>query len=370
MIAEKEVLFKIALTLIKGIGPVHAKTLMAYCGSAEAIFSAKNSSLLKIPGIGPKTVESLNNSQVLQEAEKNLDFTLENNIQVLFINDTGYPEKLRHCNDAPLLLFKKGAADLNQQKSIAIVGTRNATEYGKEITLKLIEEISAYNPLILSGLAYGIDKAAHKAAVDNNLATVGVLAHGLDNVYPSAHRSLAKKMIDKGALLTEFPIDTIPDRPNFPARNRIVAGMCDAVVVVESDINGGALITAEMAYGYHRDVFSIPGKVGSRYSRGCHKMIKTNMAALLESGEDLAYQMGWIHEDNNQKSVKSQKSLFIELNEMETLIVETIGDDDGMTLDKLCLKAELSHSEVVSHMLNLELKGVLKSLPGNRYKNI
>ncbi|RZL44317.1 MAG: DNA-processing protein DprA, partial [Pedobacter sp.] len=234
-------LHKIALTFIKSIGPVNAKNLLAYCGSAEAVFSASKKQLLQIPGIGEKTVEAILNTDALKRAEEELKFVEKHNIEVLFFSDDNYPKRLKNCFDSPILLYFKGEADLNHKRIISIVGTRNATEYGRNLCKQLCMVLAPYNVLIVSGLAYGIDVTAHKECIANNITTVGVLGHGLDRLYPQVHKTVSQKMVLNGGLLSEFPTLTNPDRQNFPQRNRIIAGIADATIVVEASIKGGAL---------------------------------------------------------------------------------------------------------------------------------
>jgi DNA processing protein len=262
-------LHKIALTFIKSIGPVTAKNLLAYCGSAENVFSASKKQLLQIPGVGVKTIDAIRGTDALVRAQQELDFVEKHEIEVLFFSDEKYPKRLKNCIDSPLLLYFKGTADLNHQRIISIVGTRNATAYGKNLCKQLCEVLSPYNVLIVSGLAYGIDVTTHKECIASNIPTVGVLGHGLDRLYPKIHKSISQKMVFNGGLLTEFPILTNPDRQNFPQRNRIIAGIADATIVVEASIKGGALITAEIANSYNKDVYAFPGRTNDVFSEGC-----------------------------------------------------------------------------------------------------
>ena len=251
---------KIALTFIKSIGPVNAKNLLAYCGSAEAVFSASKKQLLQIPGIGDKTVDAILNTDALKRAAEELKFVEKHGIEVLFFSDDNYPRRLKHCVDSPILLYFKGKADLNHPRIISVVGTRNATDYGRNICKQLGEVLSAYNVLVVSGLAYGIDVTAHKECIANEITTIGVLGHGLDRLYPQIHKTVSQKMVLNGGLLSEFPTLTNPDRQNFPQRNRIIAGIADATIVVEASIKGGALITAEIANSYNKDVYAFPAE--------------------------------------------------------------------------------------------------------------
>ena len=357
--------YQVAITLIPGIGDIVGKKLIAYCGGVEAVFKEKKHALMKIPGIGPSIVNSIVGQNVINRAEKEIAFAKKNDIQILFYTHQDYPARLLNCEDGPLLLYYKGKADLNAQRVIAFVGTRKATNDGRKICEKFIEGLKTKDVLVVSGLAYGIDSYAHKAALKENLSTVGVLGHGLDRIYPSQNRKLAENMLEKGGLLTEFITNTIPDRENFPKRNRIVAGMCDAVVVVESAGKGGALITAGLANSYNRDVFAIPGRITDEYSKGCNLLIKSNRAALAESSKDIAYIMGW---DDLKVNVKKQRELFLQLTDEQKLVMKIIEDSKEISVDKLVIESELSMSKVASALLMLEFEGLIQSLPGKLYR--
>lgn len=358
-------LYQIGLTLIPGIGDVNGKRLVAYCGSPKAIFGEKRQSLLKIPGIGQSAVNRIINQSVLKRAEKEIAFIEKNSISPLFFTNSDYPARLLNCEDGPLMLYFLGQANLNPARVVAIVGTRRATNYGKSSCNEFVESLRDKGVQIISGLAYGIDSCAHRKAVDSGIETIGVLGHGLDRLYPAQNRKLAEKMIRKGGLLTEFLTETNPDRENFPKRNRIVAGMIDAVIVIESDRKGGALITAELANSYNRDVFAVPGRVGDEVSRGCNFLIKTNRAALAESGNDVAYFMGW---DEKPTQRKSQKSLFVDLSEDERKILEMIKEKGEIGIDTLVIDSGLPSSKIAAALLNLEFEGLIESLPGKLYK--
>lgn len=362
---EHDLVYQIGITLIPGIGDISGKKLIAYCGSPEAVFSESRAALKKIHGIGEATVNSIVNHSVFDRAEAEIRFIEQNEITPLFYTQPGYPARLLNCEDAPLMLYYKGNSDLNANRVVAIVGTRRATNYGRSCCEEIVDSLADKEVLLVSGLAYGIDSCAHRKAVDRSVETVGVLGHGLDRLYPALNRKLAENMLEKGGLLTEFRSGTKPDRENFPKRNRIVAGMSDAVVVVESDRKGGALITAELANSYNRDVFAVPGKVGDDTSRGCHFLIKTNRAALIESGNDIAYIMGW---DNKPVQPKTQKQLFVQLSEPEKMIYEIIKEAGEIGIDQLVIKSKLSASKVAASLLNLEFEGIVQSLPGKLYK--
>lgn len=366
---EEDLKLKIALTLIPGVGNVTAKTLVSYCGSVEGIFKEKKRRLEKIPDIGPKTAAAIADHTVFEDADEELSFIKKFKVTPLFYLDKNFPERLKNCSDSPVLLFYKGNADLNKSKIIAIVGSRNATDYGKETTEKLVEDLKSLNVTIVSGLAYGIDICAHKSALKNGLETVGVLGHGLDTLYPALHRNVALMMMEQGGLLTEFLTKTKPDQENFPKRNRIVAGISDAVVVIEAAKKGGALITAEIANSYNRDVFAVPGKLTDTFSEGCNHLIKTNKAVLIESAEDIKYIMGW-EEKTSKKNLKKQRQLFIELNDEEKKLIGLLDHAGKLDIDSICSQSLLPVSKVSAILLNLEFKGVLKSLPGKMYELI
>lgn len=357
---------KIALTFVPGIGDITARSLLEYLGNEDAIFEASRSKLSSVPGIRKKTVEAIINKEGFDKAEKELQFIEKYKIQVLFFTEESYPKRLRNCYDAPVLLYYKGNADLNSGRVISIVGTRNATQYGKELTQQLVEDLQQRNVLVVSGLAHGIDGIAHKACIKNNVPTVGVLGHGLDRIYPAAHRSLAEKMIENGGLLTEYPSETNPDRENFPKRNRIVAGMADATIIVEASLKGGALITAELANSYNKDVFAFPGNVKDEFSAGCNYLIKTNRANLISGVKDLDYFLGWSEstELKKEKQIKLQLNLTAE----EQKVVNILEEKGIVGVDDLSLMSNLPQSKLAVTILGLEMQGILIALPGKTYK--
>ena len=357
--------YKIAISLIPGIGPVNAKKLISYTGSPEAVFKESKKNLLLIPDIGKTLPEKIADKSILEKAEKEVEFISKYKLHAHFYLDPQYPERLRHCHDAPIMLFQKGDNDFNVLKIINIVGTRRATQRGRELCSKFITDLSERHPeiLIVSGLAYGIDITAHKAALKNGLKTVAVLAHGLSTIYPSVHRNIAKNIINQGALVTEFLSYELPEKPNFVKRNRIIAGLSDATIIVESGKKGGALITADLANSYNRDVFAFPGRVNDTWSKGCNRLILTNRAALIEDVSNFEYIMGWTPVEN--KTV--QKELFVELEGEEEKLVLILKEHDHLSLDKISLLATLPVSIVSSTLLSLEFKGMVKSLPGKIY---
>jgi len=359
-------LHQIALTFIKSIGPVTAKNLLAYCGSAEAVFSASKKQLLQIPGIGEKTVEAILATDALARAEEELAFVQKHGIEVLFFSEPNYPKRLKNCYDAPILLYFKGNADLNQQRIISIIGTRSATDYGRNLCKQLCEVLAAYNVLVVSGLAYGIDVAIHKECIAGQMPTVGVLGHGLDRLYPQIHKTVSQKMVLNGGLLSEFPILTNPDRQNFPQRNRIIAGMADATVVIEASIKGGALITAEIANSYNKDVYAFPGRTNDLYSEGCNFLIKTNRAGLINHPKDLIYYLGWDNEVPEKKT-QVQATLQLNLTTNEQKVVDTL-QNGQLSIDELALATNVQQSKLAIVILTLEMQGIIVSLPGKIYK--
>ncbi len=360
----------IALSLQPGLGPVTTRNLVAYCGSVEEVFRQKKNLLVKIPGIGVQTALQLAKHNMFERAEEELKFVKQHDVRVLFYTDLDYPHRLQHCADAPVLLYFKGTVSLNNPRTIAIVGTRSATEYGKLFTEKFIADLKSHDVTIVSGLAYGIDICAHKAAYRNEIPTIGVVAHGLDRIYPPPHKNFAVKMTERGGLLTEYPAMTIPDRENFPSRNRIVAGISDATVVVEAAGKGGALITADIANSYNRDVFAVPGRVVDNFSSGCNEFIRQNRAALITSASDLLDMMGWADEKKaEESSVPKQRSLFIQLEPEEEKLCLLLGEGK-CDADTLSWKSTMPLSKINSMLLQLEIKGAVKSLPGKMYQLI
>lgn len=361
---SQQLLYQIGLTLIPGVGDVLGKKLVAYCGGPEAVFSEKKKSLEKIPGIGASVVHAITHQTVLQRAEEEIAYLTKKDIQPLFYLDKKYPKRLQHCADSPLMLFYNGTADLNMQKIISIVGTRKATDYGKHWCEQFVEGLSSDNVLIVSGLAYGIDSCAHRASLKFHLPTIGVLAHGLDRIYPPSNKSMAERMLSNGGLLTEFLSQTNPDRENFPRRNRIVAGMADAVVVVESAKKGGAIITANIANSYNRDVFALPGRVGDIASEGCNYLIRTNRAAMIENAANLKHMLGW----GTKQPDSPQTRLFRDFSEDEQRVLDTFGTENEAGVDDIMLKSAFTASKLAGLLLALEFDGVLIALPGKRYK--
>lgn len=364
---SEELLYQIGLTLIEGIGDVNAKALLAYCGSAKEVFRQKKLQLQKIPGIGETYAKSIASSQaVLLRAEEELKFIEKYGIKPLFFSDEDYPSRLKYCSDSPVLLYYKGNADLNCEKIVGIVGTRKPSEYGKQMTKDLVQGLSNTGTLIVSGLAYGVDVLAHRTALENQLQTVGIVGHGLDRIYPQIHDKTAKKMLSQGGLLTDFMSGTNPDAVNFPKRNRIVAGLCDAVVVVESKRTGGSLITATIANSYNKDVFAFPGRSGDALAEGCNGLIKRNRAALIENAEDLLDAMQWQKKEVGER--KKQVPLLLNLSEEEKVIVHLFSEKKSIHVDEICQAVQLPVSKVSAHLLQLEFSNLIKSKPGKLYE--
>lgn len=364
-----DLICKIAISLIPGIGSITARTLISYVGSIEGVFGEKEKNLLKIPGIGEINAQRIAAAQndALDQAKREIDFIEKNQIQSYFYLDENYPARLKGCTDAPIIFYYKGNANLNESRIISVVGTRNATNYGKEICDEMIKNFSGrkYPLVVVSGLAYGIDIQAHKSCLKYNVPTVGVLAHGLDTIYPSLHSSIAHKMLENGGLLSDFPSETRIDRQNFLRRNRIIAGLADATIIVESAEKGGALVTADIANSYNRDVFAFPGRSTDVYSRGCNKLIKLNEAVLVESFADIEKAMNWDVKIPTNKTV--QASLFVELTSDEQKLIDLLKSTDRF-IDEMTMETKLPMSKVSALLLGLEFKGLVMSLPGKMYR--
>lgn len=367
---ENELKYLIALTLIPHVGSITARKLIAYIGSAEAVFRESPGVLRKIPGIGEFLARQKNTPGLIEKAEKELNFIKKNNISYLTLFCNAYPERLKQCADAPLIIYFKGENIFNYQMMLSVVGTRKATNYGIECCNRIINDLAHQNlnVVIVSGLAYGIDYQAHLAALKSGLKTIAVLAHGLHTLYPHMHRKIASEIKNNGALLTDFTSNGNPERNNFLKRNRIIAGLSDATLVIESGINGGALITAEFAGEYNRDVFALPGRVNDKMSEGCNRLIKDNRASLIESASDIQYFLGW--KENNPENLPRQRHLFNDLSDEEAGIVEILAFEESLPVDIISIKMKMPVSKISSLLLGLEFNGIIKALPGNYYKLI
>ena len=362
---NSDLLYQIALKKVTGVGSFRAKRLISYCGGVREVFNSPKKKLVTVPGIGAGVISGMNFDQALREADEELKFIEKRGIIPLFYLDKDYPRRLKHCEDGPILMYTQGEMNLNNPKVVSIVGTRNATEYGKRNTEKLIEGLKKHNALIVSGLALGIDVIAHRSAVQHGLETIGVLGHSLDRIYPSQNKNVAEKMKLHGGLLTEFESGTLPDRENFPQRNRIVAGMSDVCIVVETAVKGGSMITAKLAADYNRDVMAFPGGVDAPYSSGCNFLIKSNQANLIENIEDLEYLMGWTVEAETPK--ESQTQLFIDLSDEERKVFELLKSLQKDSLDNISLNSGFPVSKTSTLLLEMEFKGIVRSLPGKMY---
>ena len=363
---QEELIYRIALTLVPMIGDIQAKALVNHFGNATNIFKAKSKELEAIDGMGYIRAKAIKNFTDMKQAEDEVTFINKYKVAPLFITDEAYPKRLLNCYDSPSLLYYKGNADLNNPKVLAIVGTRNNDQYGKIVCEEMVSVLKEHNVLVCSGLAIGIDTIAHKASVKNQLHTIGVLAHGLDRIYPSQNNLLARQMVQHGGLLTDFRSNTNPDRQNFPKRNRIVAGMSDAVVVIQTSKKGGSLITAELANGYNRDVFAIPGRVSDTRSEGCNFLISSNKASLITCADDILEFMGWKEQQVVPRRI--QRELFIELTEDEKKITSVLKEVQAMQIDELYFKSAMSSSAVASALLTLEMQGLIECLPGKVYR--
>ena len=349
---------KIALTKIKGIGPKLSRTLLAYHGSVEEIFQSSKKQLLTIPNIGETIATTIVSKDFIKEAEAEYNFIQKHNIQVAWIEDKNYPKRLKNCEDAPVLRYYKGSASLNPSRALSIVGTRNSTCYGKRICDEFIQHLKEYDVKNISGLAYGIDKLVHRVALKNNIPTIGILGHGLDRIYPATHREFATRMLEKGGLLTEFPSGTNPDSQNFPMRNLIIAGLADVTIVIEAALKGGALITAEIANTYNRDVCAFPGGIDQEYSAGCNYLIKTNRANLIRNAEDLSYLMNWDKEDK-KTTAKQIKLILKDMTKDEKKVYNYIKENDQASIDNIALHCDWPQSKLAIVLLEMEMKSYL-----------
>ncbi|MES2747168.1 MAG: DNA-processing protein DprA [Bacteroidota bacterium] len=371
---DTELLHLLALLKVEGVGDIIAKKLINHCGNAQNVFTLKASKLSAIDGIGQNLLKKLKDKSVFEKAEAELNYIKNNDINVCFYQDEMYPERLKHCIDGPVLLFYTGNINWNTRKIISIVGTRQITSYGSEFCKKLIDDLAPLNPIIISGFAYGVDIVAHQAAMDNNLQTIGVLAHGLNQIYPKTHKKYIAKMEQNGGFMTEFWSDSNPEKENFVKRNRIVAGIAEATIVIESAEKGGSLITANMANEYNRDVFAVPGRTSDKLSQGCNNLIKTQRAHLLTSAADVLYILNWEIEKmasqarNDSKVI--QKQLFISLDEDEQKTYNYLQKNGKQLLDVIALECNFPIYKISSVLLNMELKGVVRPLPGKLFEAI
>ncbi len=364
---EQELVHRIALSMLKGIGPVNARNLVAYCGGVEPIFTDKKlkNTLEKVPGIGPKLITSITDKKVISAAEKEVEYIRKHKLRALFYLDPEYPRRLKQAEDAPVILFVNGKADLDAEHMVSIVGTRTPTEQGKRLCVELVEGLKECKATIVSGLAYGIDIVAHRTALKNDMPTIGCVAHGLDKLYPAEHAASAKEMVKHGALVSELPSGSPFAPGNFPARNRVIAGLSDCTIVVESGPKGGSLITTDIASSYDREVFAYPGRPTDPRSDGCNKLIQQNKAALITSAKDVITMMEWLP---SKKKAPLQAALFADLLPDEQTLVDIIKAQGSAHIDELCVKSKWAQGKVSGLLLNMEFNGVVRSLPGKVYQ--
>lgn len=353
--------------MLKGIGPVNARNLVAYCGGVDPIFTDRKlkNTLEKVPGIGPKLIASITDKKVLAAAEKELAYVHKHKLRMRFYLDADYPRRLKQAEDAPVLIFSKGEVETEAEHMVAIVGTRSPTDQGKRLCVELVEALKESNATIVSGLAYGIDIVAHRTALKNDMPTIGCVAHGLDRLYPGEHATTAKEMLRMGGLVSELPSDSTFAPGNFPARNRIIAGLSDCTIVVESGPKGGSLITADIASSYDREVFAFPGRPTDPQSEGCNKLIQQNKAALITSAKDVITLMEWL--PRTKKKPTQQAALFVDLLPDEQTLVDIIKAKGKVDIDELCVQSRMAQGKAAGLLLNLEFSGVVRSLPGKVY---
>ena len=366
--SKNNLLHILALQHVPNVGDITAKKLISHCGSVEAVFNEKKHNLLKIDGIGNFVINDLFNKEHFLAAEKELEYIHENKIMTLYFTDADYPEKLKHCVDSPILLFQSGNINLKKQRIISVVGTRKITTYGIAFCNKLIEELAVFNPVIVSGFAYGTDITAQKAAIKNNLQTIGCLAHGLNQIYPKTHKKYVAEVEKNGGFFTDFWSSDPFDRNNFLKRNRIIAGLSEATIVIESAEKGGSLVTADIANSYNRDVFAVPGRVTDSQSLGCNNLIKHQKAHMLSTPLDIPYMLNWELEESKKAPV--QKQLFVELSDEEKVVYNYLKENDKQLLDVIALECNLPIFKIASTLLNMELKGVIRPLPGKLFEVI
>ncbi|WP_303316506.1 DNA-processing protein DprA [Flavivirga abyssicola] len=363
---ENDLFYTLALQHVPNIGDITAKRLISQCGTAEAVLKEKKQNLLKIDGIGSVILGDLFETYHLKAAEKEIDFIRTNDIKVSYFKDESYPEKLKHCIDGPILLFQSGRINLKQQHIISIVGTRKITTSGIAFCETLVETLAPYNPIIVSGFAYGTDITAHKAAIKNNLQTVGCLAHGLNQIYPKVHKKYMVDIEKNGGFFTDFWSSDTFDRNNFLKRNRVIAGLSEATIVIESAEKGGSLVTADIANSYNRDVFAVPGRTTDSQSIGCNNLIKHQKAHMLTTPLDIPYILNWQLEKDKEPAI--QKQLFVELDTTEKTIYSYLKENEKQQLDVIAINCNMPIFKIASVLLSMELKGVIRPLPGKLFE--
>jgi DNA processing protein len=364
---EENDVYRIALGMISGIGGITARKILSHIGEPKAVFSVPRKTLMAIPGVGDLLADRIKSPGIVDKAKRELEFIDKKGIKCFFYGEDAYPERLLDCYDAPMLLYMMGQPCLNGSRIISIVGTRRPGSYGMDLCRGLVKDLASLEPdlVVVSGLAFGIDHCAHKAALDMGLDTVAVLGHGLKYMYPAMHRQVAGRIAQQGALVTDFPSDQKPEKSNFIRRNRIIAGLSDATIVVQSGLKGGALITADIANSYHRDVFAFPGRVGDPTSAGCHKLIKLHEAALIEGAGDVAYLLGW--DAVMPVGMEEQGHACRKLSEKEMRIIELLRSEGQVSIDRLSLTCNIPVSRISEILLSLELQGLIRGLPGEVY---
>jgi len=363
---DNDLLYTLALQNVSGIGDTTAKKLINHCGSAEAVFKEKKENLLKIDGIGSVTIRDLYSKNYFKKAQDELKFIKTENIKCRYFTSKDYPERLKHCIDGPILLFEAGNINLNKKHIISIVGTRKITTSGITFCEKLVEELAIYNPIIVSGFAYGTDITAHKSAIKNNLQTIGCLAHGLNQIYPKVHKKYMVEVESNGGFITDFWSTDAFDRNNFLKRNRIIAGISEATIVIESAEKGGSLVTADIANSYSRDVFAVPGRTTDSQSIGCNNLIKQQKAHLLSTPLDVPYLLNWQLEELKQPII--QKQLFVQLDDNEKVVYNYLVKNEKQLLDTIALNCNIPIYKLAGLLLNMELKGVIRPLPGKLFE--
>ena len=363
-----DLIYVLALSKIPGIGAKLGKQLIAYCGNPEAVFFERRQSLLKIPGIGPSHIELLKDCDPLSYVAQDIEYHERQGHRITHYLDDDYPNRLKHFDDAPILLYSKGDFNPQQKRTVAIVGTRQPSKYGQTLCKELITGLQRYDVQIISGLAYGIDSIAHKESNRLRLQNLAIMGTGMDVIYPAAHRKLANEIVQNGAIISEYPIQMRADKENFPRRNRVIAQLADVIVVVESARKGGSLITAEFGNQYFKDVFAFPGRIGDEKSEGCNALIKQARAHLLQSAEDIAYIMRWEDPQMENNQVDHQMALFQELNPMEQQIIALFQEEDEVSIDWIHHNTQIPLSELATHLLQLEMQGLISALPGKMYQ--
>jgi DNA processing protein len=359
----------IALSLIPKVGPITARRLLSHFGDPESIFRAKPRELLRLPGIGPETVAAIRDPALLDSAARQLEWAETLGVVRTTCLDDDYPQRLRPFDDAPFILYRLGEVALDHPRVVSIVGTRTPTERGRAFVQRLVEDLSPYQVLIVSGMALGIDIAAHRASHERGIPTLGVMAHGLHTVFPPGHLAFAETLCTSGGggLLSEFPLGTLPRKEFFPLRNRIVAALADAVVVVESNVRGGSMITAQLANDYQKDVFAVPGRPEDAKSAGCNLLVKTHRAALLESAADLVECLRWSLPGQSPRPTRVQPQLFPELPSAASELLDQLRERGPLSLDELLRRGDHSASALSALLLELEFKGLVKALPGKMF---